>query len=112
MHATNAREVGDAIDLALDSEHHELSSQLAEVESAELAQINVALERMATGDYGVCAECGRNIPLARLTAIPYATHCTTCQRCRETATTTDDYVTRWGLPGTNLSQNGNSVGIS
>ena len=86
LYATNAREVGDAVDFALDAEHHEISSQLAEVESAELARINVALDRMATGDYGICDDCGRNIPLARLQALPYATQCIKCQRARDDGT--------------------------
>jgi len=84
LQPTNDRDVGDAVDMALDAEHHELSSHLAEVESAELQQIGVALDRMASGDYGFCVDCGRSIPLARLQAVPYATHCIQCQRDCET----------------------------
>lgn len=40
---------GDVIDAALDSAQDELSSQLAEVESRELASIENALERMREG---------------------------------------------------------------
>ena len=80
LSGANDREVGDAADFALDAEHHEISSQLAEVESAELAQIDVALERMSSGEYGVCDECRRSIPLGRLQAVPYATLCIKCQR--------------------------------
>jgi len=71
---------GDVVDAALDSVQDEISSQLAEVESRELARIEYALERMKDGQYGVCEGCGENIPLARLNALPYATHCITCQR--------------------------------
>lgn len=83
LQTTTDREVGDSVDFALDTEYREISSQLAEVENTELAQIDVALERMATGDYGACDDCGRNIPLARLQALPYATLCIECQRSRE-----------------------------
>jgi DnaK suppressor protein len=58
----------------------EISSQLAEVESRELARTEVALERMSEGQYGVCEVCLTNIPMARLLALPYATRCIRCQR--------------------------------
>ena len=71
---------GDVVDAALDSVHDEISSQLAEVESQELARTENALERMREGAYGVCENCGNNIPMARLQALPYATYCIKCQR--------------------------------
>lgn len=73
----------DVIDAALDSAQDELSSQLAEVESRELANIDNALERMRDGDYGSCENCTEGIPLARLQALPYATLCIKCQRKAE-----------------------------
>jgi DnaK suppressor protein len=71
---------GDVIDAALDSTQDEISSQLAEVESRELASIENALERMRNGQYGSCEYCGCKIPMARLNALPYATVCIACQR--------------------------------
>jgi len=71
---------GDVIDAAYDSAQDEISSQLAEVESRELANIENALERMRAGTYGSCELCGCKIPLARLNALPYATMCIDCQR--------------------------------
>jgi DnaK suppressor protein len=71
---------GDVIDAAYDSAQDEISSQLAEVESRELANIENALERMKAGKYGQCEVCGGRIPLARLNALPYATMCIDCQR--------------------------------
>ena len=75
-----AQASGDLIDAALDSVQDEISSQLAEVESRELARTENALERMRNGDYGLCESCGQNIPMARLNALPYATLCIKCQR--------------------------------
>ena len=72
--------VGDVIDAALDSAQDEISSQLAEVESRELANIEKALELMREGNYGVCEHCNNKIPMARLNALPYATSCINCQR--------------------------------
>src|SRR5687768_15317782 len=71
---------GDVVDAALDSAQDEISSQLAEVESRELASIENALEQMRSGNYGVCEVCEEAIPLARLQALPYATLCIGCQR--------------------------------
>jgi DnaK suppressor protein len=75
-----AQTAGDMVDAALDTAQDEISSQLAEVESRELARIENALERMRAGQYGVCEGCGCKIPLARLNALPYATYCIECQR--------------------------------
>ncbi len=75
-----AQAAGDVIDAALDSAQDEISSQLAEVESRELASIENALERMREGQYGVCEGCTCSIPMARLNALPYATLCIDCQR--------------------------------
>lgn len=74
----------DVIDAALDAAQDEISSQLAEVESRELAQIENALERMREGSYGQCEVCEAKIPLARLNALPYAMTCIDCQRAAET----------------------------
>jgi DnaK suppressor protein len=71
---------GDVVDFALDSAHNEISSQLAEVESRELANVDMALERIREGTYGACESCNEQIPLARLQALPYATSCIDCQR--------------------------------
>lgn len=71
---------GDVVDFALDSVQDELSSQLAEVESRELASIDKALERIKEGNYGECEGCSTTIPIARLQALPYATLCIKCQR--------------------------------
>ncbi len=76
---------GDVIDFALDAAQDEISSQLAEVESRELVNIETALENMRDGNYGTCAHCGETIPLARLQALPYATLCIRCQRESEKA---------------------------
>jgi DnaK suppressor protein len=75
---------GDVVDAALDAAQDEISSQLAEVESRELANIERALARIKANTYGECESCGERIPLARLNALPYATSCIECQRAAET----------------------------
>ncbi len=48
-------------------------------ERAELTAAQEALERMARGEYGVCAECGDAISLQRLEVVPDAPFCVNCQ---------------------------------
>jgi len=45
-----------------------------------LRRIDVALEKLDVGGYGMCEWCGRPISMARLRAIPWAD---LCKRCRE-----------------------------
>ena len=71
---------GDPADAAFDNAGEELASQLAEMEAKELAQINLALQKIKQGNYGTCDACGCKIPVARLAALPYSTLCIKCQR--------------------------------
>ncbi len=87
--------VGDAADFASDSDSDEISSQLAAVESRELTSIENALERLHRGEYGTCDACERDIPAARLNAVPYATHCIGCQRTAEMKQTAESRRFDW-----------------
>jgi DnaK suppressor protein len=71
---------GDSADAAFDAGSEEVASQLAELESRELSQIERALARMKQGTYGLCELCQNKIPVARLNALPYSTTCVDCQR--------------------------------
>jgi DnaK suppressor protein len=46
---------------------------------AEVVEIDVALDKIDEGLYGVCDRCGKNIPKARLEVIPWAALCVTCK---------------------------------
>jgi DnaK suppressor protein len=50
-----------------------------------LAEILAAKARIATGDYGLCADCERPIGFERLGAQPAATRCVACQEKAESA---------------------------
>ena len=49
----------------------------------ELLGVEEALERMDTGRYGVCVDCGRQIPFERLQAVPATLYCTRHQEQHE-----------------------------
>jgi len=87
---------GDVVDAALDSAQDEINSQLAEVESRELASIENALERIRSGQFGICEGCTEKIPVARLNALPYATMCIECQREAERLGVTGSSAADWG----------------
>jgi len=77
--------VGDQVDAAVDSANDEICSQLVEIESRELGQIEHALQRIAGGVYGRCEYCGGKIAEPRLNALPYTNTCIDCQRDQERA---------------------------
>lgn len=55
-------------------ERSQLAALLADAR-ARLAELDHALERVASGEYGRCETCGEPIPPARLEARPSATRC-------------------------------------
>jgi DnaK suppressor protein len=74
---------GDVADAAFQASGGEVSSQLAMLESRELAQIELALMRLKQGRYGVCDVCEKRIPVGRLDAVPYSVMCVKCQSVAE-----------------------------
>lgn len=61
----------------------ELEFAIDERETVHLAAVEAALERMDAGTYGVCIDCGIDIPSARLQATPDAARCVPCQEKAE-----------------------------
>ena len=56
--------------------------QLADIDRhiQDIRQVDAALMRLAEGGYGICDDCGDNIPEQRLRANPVALRCTACQQ--------------------------------
>lgn len=57
----------------------ELEFTLDARESTELDAVEAALRRIEDGSYGVCTDCGADIPAARLHAAPETRRCIACQ---------------------------------
>ena len=70
-------------DHATDLFDHELDESLGENSGQILREIDTALERIEDGTYGTCARCGKEIPVERLDAVPYAVLCVECRRIEE-----------------------------
>ena len=63
----------------------EVEAGEAERDGVEIAAIERTLQRIEDGSYGVCVQCGVDIPPARLKAQPLAARCVPCQSAREQA---------------------------
>jgi RNA polymerase-binding protein DksA len=61
----------------------EIDYTLGENSEAVLAEIDAALQRIESGTYGICTNCGKEIPVQRLEASPAASLCIDCKRLAE-----------------------------
>lgn len=74
---------GDEADVASDAVDRTLLDSLGAQDARRLELIDSALDRIRQGKYGLCAGCGREIPQARLEALPYALMCVSCASAEE-----------------------------
>ncbi len=75
-------------DIATDDEHdpeghtiaweRQQAAALLDEESATLAQISAAEDRLAKGRYGICITCGNEVSVERLAALPATPTCVDC----------------------------------
>ncbi len=72
-------ESGDEADIASDVVDRNMLDSLGAQAAQRLELINNALARIPQGKYGLCLACGKEIPQARLEAIPYAFMCVDCK---------------------------------
>ena len=73
----------DIVDRANNAYNRELMFSLSDTERNTLLQIENALRRMDEGTYGRCSNCGQNIAMPRLEALPWARFCVDCQEMAE-----------------------------
>jgi DnaK suppressor protein len=94
LHEENPGSIGDETgedavydnhlaDTATVTYDRELDYTLEENSEHVLAEIDAALKRIDDGTYGICTNCGKEIPPERLEARPWATLCIDCKRQRE-----------------------------
>jgi len=75
--------VGDEADQAFAKTRAGVETELVDRHLRELQQIDAMRERIKSGAFDICADCGGPIGTARLEAILSATRCTECQSRRE-----------------------------
>lgn len=71
------------IEGAMAAEADDETIALLHHEQTELAATKQALERIESGEYGYCEECGDAIGVARLEVLPEAHLCVSCQDMME-----------------------------
>ena len=62
-------------DTATETYERELDEGLEEDAREQLHQVEKALGRIESGEYGTCEICGKEIPVERLEAVPWTTLC-------------------------------------
>ncbi|HDP25012.1 MAG TPA: TraR/DksA family transcriptional regulator [Deltaproteobacteria bacterium] len=80
---SDQREIGDIFDDADLEQSREFNLLLTTRERQKLEQIETALQKIEYSEYGFCEDCGENIPVGRLRAMPFATLCVKCKSERE-----------------------------
>ena len=73
----------DNADKSVDELSKHVSATIASNKSVILDRISEALLKLEDGTYGICEECGAEIPLKRLKILPFATLCVACQSDEE-----------------------------
>jgi DnaK suppressor protein len=65
----------DEADESLRVQLRDARMSLAEAEARRAQQIEAAIHRIGDGTYGECTDCGQQIELERLKAVPWAERC-------------------------------------
>jgi DnaK suppressor protein len=80
--ANSARQADSADQAAAEYERQTLAHK-ADVARQTITRLTDALKRISQGNFGECAQCGAEIEVKRLEAVPWARYCLKCQEARE-----------------------------
>jgi len=83
--AGRSTEGGDMLDDTADAVQGDISLSLIQIHAETLTRVDHALTRLDAGQYGLCTECGDEISVQRLNALPFAVRCQSCEQTREQA---------------------------
>jgi DnaK suppressor protein len=78
-------EGGDMMDSTAADVESDIALSLIQMHAETIARVNHALARLDAGQYGLCTECGDEISVQRLNALPFAVRCQSCEQTREQA---------------------------
>jgi DnaK suppressor protein len=79
-----SREIGesnvpDLADVSSNAYNREMLLNLSEAHHRQMQDIEAALARFDTGDYGICASCGEDISPRRMEVRPFSRYCIECK---------------------------------
>jgi len=95
---------GDEMDMARSLADVETHASLIERVEARLKAIDFACDRLEQGRYGICAQCGEQISVERLKALPFAGYCVDCQETRNSTSRAgktwidEPFIHQWDVP--------------
>ena len=69
----------DNPDKSVDELLKHIDSRIIGKKSEAIDDIDLALNKLKDGTCGICEECGEDIPIKRLDAVPAAIYCVSCQ---------------------------------
>lgn len=75
-----AEHSSDLEELAIEHEDDEVLEGVGNSAQQEIRQIEAALDRLDSGEYGICTNCGDPIQEKRLTILPYTPFCRDCAK--------------------------------
>lgn len=73
----------DPADMAANAYTKELLISMSANDRSMLQLIDEALLRVEKGEYGECVNCGEQVQIKRLDAVPWARYCLKCQDLQE-----------------------------
>jgi len=79
----NSLELNDEGDYASINNNSMVENAIVNQQQKELDEINVALGKMVSGEYGVCEMCEDDIGFQRLKVKPHAIYCIDCREIVE-----------------------------
>ncbi len=68
-------EVEDPLDEVTSSQAKAAAFTVSSVAADTLSAVRAALQRIQSGEYGICVDCGREIGAKRLEAVPWTPYC-------------------------------------
>jgi DnaK suppressor protein len=83
LHQLNNLELNDEGDHASVNNNSMVESAIVHQQEKELREINVALGKISSGDYGICEMCEEQIGFQRLKVKPHAIYCIDCREIVE-----------------------------
>ncbi|RLA80910.1 MAG: RNA polymerase-binding protein DksA [Epsilonproteobacteria bacterium] len=83
LHQLSSLELNDEGDHAAVNNNSMVESAIVQQQEQELREINITLNKISTGDYGICEMCEDPIGFQRLKVKPHAIYCIDCREIIE-----------------------------
>jgi len=83
LNQLSSLELNDEGDYASNNNNSMIESAIVQQQEQELKEINITLNKISTGDYGVCDMCEESIGFQRLKVKPHAIYCIDCREIVE-----------------------------